>query len=89
MDFKGWSVVGRMVVLTLSGKIQVERQDTTFETFACRAHSRTLSLIRMLSRRKVELAFMLLNRPPTRAATVRCLAGMLIWGAQDGGTCDV
>ena len=54
--------------VVLSGKMHVERQDTTRSTPASMAQCSTLSLIARLSLRNSTLYFMLAKRPPTLAA---------------------
>ena len=52
----------------LSGKIQVERHDTTFLTLKSNEHCKTLSLISRFSRKKSKLCVIFWKSPPTRAA---------------------
>ena len=57
--------LGDISSFTLSGKMQVERHETTFLTPNWWLTESTLSFIAMLSRKKSRLARMLWNRPPT------------------------
>lgn len=54
--------------VVLSGKMHVERHETTRSTPASMAQCSTLSLIDKLSRKNSTLYFMLANSPPTLAA---------------------
>ena len=59
------SSIGKVV---LSGKMHVDRHDTTFFTLNSNDSCSTLSLIMTFSRQNSTLYFMLAKRPPTRAA---------------------